>query len=110
MDRLFRVGAVYGSYFTTHDPAAGEVFRNVEICRAADPDGFTCVRAIITADSKGRVDVAWQHDDLTDGKLPIAAYDLEYNLPREGFWAAVKELIAQLEAGDFPPECVEYDF
>lgn len=109
MERLFRIGAVYGSYFTTHDPAAGEVFRNVEICTAADPDGFTCVRAIITADSKGRVDVAWQHDDLTDGKLPIAAYDLEYQ-EKLGFWAAVKELIAQLEAGDFPPECVEYDF
>lgn len=105
MDRLFRIGAVYGSYFTTHDPAAGEVFRNVEIRAAADPDGFTCVRAIITADSKGRVDVAWQHDDLTEGKLP----DLEYQ-ERVGFWAAVKEHIAQLNAGDFPPECVEYDF
>ena len=41
MEKLFKIGAVYGSYFTTHDPAAGEVFRNVEICTAADPDGFT---------------------------------------------------------------------
>jgi hypothetical protein len=109
MDRLFRIGAVYGSYFTTHDPAAGEVFRNVEISRTADPDGFTRVSAIITADSRGRVDVAWQHSDLTEGKLPIAAYDLEYQ-ERVGFWAAVKEHIAQLNAGDFPPECIEYDF
>ena len=109
MNINFKIGAVYGSYFTIHDPAAGEVYRNVELRTAADPDGFTCVRTIITADSKGHVDVAWQHDDLTEGKMPIASYDLEYQ-EKLGFWTVVKEHIAQLEAGEFPSECIQYDF
>ena len=49
MNKDFRIGRLYGSYFTCHDPEAGEVFRNVAICRDDINGGFTCVRAIILA-------------------------------------------------------------
>ena len=50
--------------------------------------------------------VAWFHEDLTDGRdNPYS--DIEYDLPREGFWAAVQEYAALMEAGDFPPECMD---
>ena len=62
MEKLFKIGSLYGSYFTCRDPEAGDVFRNVAICRD-DIDGvFTCVRAIITAGCDGRVEVAWDHE------------------------------------------------
>ena len=51
-------------------------------------------------------DVAWFHEDLTDGRdNPYS--DIEYGVSREGFWATVKEHAAMMEAGDFPPECMD---
>ena len=105
----FKIGAVYGSFYTVASPNE-EIFSLTRtgpyLWNVAE---FTIVECIITKDSAGKVDVAWRHDDLTDGKLPIAAYDLEYDV-WDGFWAVVQEHISMLNAGDFPVECIEYDF
>ena len=110
MNKDFRIGRLYGSYFTCHDPEAGEVFRNVAICRDDINNGFTCVRAIITAGRDGRVDVAWDHESLTDGRITTASYDLEYELGRRwGFWEVVRDTARDLAAGRIPPECGELE-
>ena len=67
--------------------------------------GLTCVRVIITKDTAGRVDAAWQHEDPTCGKMPIAKYDVGYQ-ETIGFWESVKDHIRMLESGDIPGECL----
>jgi hypothetical protein len=100
----FKIGSVHGECCDVIGPD-GARYLNVVLARYTD-DGFTLINAVITKDSAGRVDVAWSHDDLTDGR--INPYnDIEYDLPREGFWAAVQEHAAMMEAGDFPPECMD---
>lgn len=102
-NQTFKIGSVRGECCDVTGPD-GERYRNVALSRYTD-DGLTLIYAVITKDSAGRVDVAWSHDDLTDGRIN-PYYDLKYDLPREGFWAAVQEHAAQMEAGDFPPECM----
>lgn len=110
MNKDFRIGRLYGSYFTCHDPEAGDVFRNVAICRDDTDGGFTCVRAIISAGRDGRVEVAWDHECLTDGRITTANYDLEYELGRRwGFWEVVRDTARDLAAGRIPPECGELE-
>lgn len=110
MEKNFKIGSLYGSYFTCHDPEAGDVFRNVAICRDDIDNGFTCVRAIISAGRDGRVEVAWDHECLTDGCIPTANYDLEYELGRRwGFWEVVRDTARDLAAGRIPPECGEME-
>lgn len=104
MKKYFKIGEVSGEYYRVTGPR-GEHYRNVALARDID-GGVTRVYAIITKDAAGRVDVAWSHDDLTDGRVNPYS-DIEYDLPREGFWAAVKEHIAMMAAGDFPPECLD---
>ena len=104
MEKSFKIGEVTGKYYPVIGPD-GERYRNVALSRYTD-DGLTLTYAVITKDSAGRVDVAWSHDDLTDGRIN-PYYDLKYDLPHEGFWAAVQEHAAQMEAGDFPPECMD---
>lgn len=103
MSKNFKIGCVNGECYTVSGPN-GEHYRNVALSRDID-GGFTRIYAILTKDSAGRVDVAWSHDDLTDGRINPYS-DLEY---REdlGFWAAVKEHAAMMAAGDFPPECMD---
>lgn len=102
-DQYFKIGSVLGECYDVTGPD-GERYRNVALARDID-GGFTRIYAIITKDTAGRVSVAWFHEDLTDGRdNPYS--DIEYDLPREGFWAAVQEYAAQMEAGDFPPECM----
>ena len=110
MNKNFKIGSLYGSYFTRRDPEAGEVFRNVAICRDDIDAGFTCVRAIITAGRDGRVEVAWDHESLTDGRITTASNDLEYELGhRWGFWKVVLDTARDLAAGRIPPECGELE-
>ena len=110
MNKNFKIGSLYGSYFTCRDPEAGEVFRNVAICRDDIDAGFTCVRAIITAGRDGRVEVAWDHESLTDGRITTASNDLEYELGhRWGFWKVVLDTARDLAAGRIPPECGELE-
>lgn len=100
----FKIGSVHGECYDVTG-TDGERYRSVALHRDID-EGFTRIFAIITKDSAGRVDVFWSHDDLTDGRdNPYS--DIEYDLPREGFWAAVQEHAAMMEAGDFPPECMD---
>lgn len=103
MEKYFKIGEIAGEYFPGIGPD-GEHYRNVALHRDID-GGFTRIYAIITKDTAGKVEVVWSHDDLTDGRVN-PYYDLRYDLPREGFWAAVKEHIAMMAAGDFPPECL----
>jgi hypothetical protein len=103
MKKYFKIGSVHGECCAVTGPD-GERYLNVALHRDVD-GGMTRIYAIITKDSAGRVDVAWSHDDLTDGRIN-PYYDLKYDLPREGFWAAVQEHAALMEAGDFPPECM----
>ena len=107
---IFQSGRVYGAFYTVQEGQdTRPIYRNAELWRddLRDADGgLTCVRVIITKDTAGRVSVAWFHEDLTDGRdNPYS--DIEYDLPREGFWAAVQEHAALMEAGDFPPECMD---
>ena len=104
MSKYFKIGEVSGEYYAVTGPD-GARYLNVVLARYTD-DGLTLINAVITKDSAGRVDVAWAHDDLTDGRIN-PYYDLKYDLPREGFWAAVQEHAAMMEAGDFPPECMD---
>lgn len=104
MSITFKIGAVNGECYVVTGPNGGP-YRNVVLSRDTD-NGCTRIYAILTKDSAGRVDVAWSHDDLTDGRIN-PYYDIEYDLPGEGFWAAVQEHAAQMEAGDFPPECMD---
>lgn len=103
MEKIFKIGEVTGKYYPVIGPD-GEHYRNVELCRGVD-GGLTLVYAIITKDTDGRVDVAWSHDDLTDGRIN-PYYDLEYDV-RDGFWAAVQEHLAMMAAGEFPTECLD---
>lgn len=102
MEKIFKIGEVTGKYYPVIGPD-GEHYRNVELCRGID-GGLTLVYAIITKDNNGRVDVAWSHDDLTDGRVN-PYYDLGYR-EKIGFWASVKEHIQMLESGDVPRECL----
>lgn len=108
MEKLFKIGRLHGAYFTCRDPEAGEVFRNVAICRDDIDNGFTRVRAIISADRAGHVDIAWSHDGLTDGRITPASHDLEYDV-RDGFWQAVRDTARDLASGRIPPECGEME-
>lgn len=103
MKKSFKIGEVAGEYYPVTGPD-GEHYRNVALSRDID-GGCTRVYAFITKGATGKVNVAWLHDDLTDGRINPYS-DLEYDLPREGFWAAVKEHIAMMAAGEFPPECL----
>lgn len=104
MSKNFKIGSVNGECYVVTGPN-WERYRTVVLSRDTD-EGFTRIYVIITKDSAGRVSVAWSHDDLTDGRINPYS-DVEYDLPREGFWAAVQEHAAQMEAGDFPPECMD---
>lgn len=104
MNQTFKIGSVHGECCTVTS-FDGERYLNVSLHRDTD-EGFTRIYAVITKDSAGRVDVAWSHDDLTDGRIN-PYYDVKYDLPGEGFWATVQEHAAQMEAGDFPPECMD---
>ena len=104
MSKNFKIGCVRGSCYVVTGPD-GEHYRNVALARDID-GGCTRIYVIITKDTAGRVSVAWSHDDLTDGRINPYS-DVEYDLPREGFWTAVQEHAAQMEAGDFPPECMD---
>ena len=104
MSKNFKIGSVRGSCYRVTGPD-GERYLNVSLARDI-VGGFIRIYAIITKDSAGSVSVAWSHDDLTDGRINPYS-DVEYDLPREGFWAAVQEHAAQMEAGDFPPECMD---
>lgn len=104
MSKYFKIGSANGEFYDVTGPE-GEHYRNVALSRDTD-EGFTRIYVIITKDSAGRVSVAWSHDDLTDGRINPYS-DVEYDLPGEGFWAAVQEHAAQMEAGDFPPECMD---
>lgn len=104
MNQSFKIGSVHGECCTVTGPE-GERYLNVSLHRDTG-EGFTRIYAVITKDSAGRVDVAWSHEDLTDGRIN-PYYDCEYDLPGEGLWAAVREHAAQMEAGDFPPECMD---
>lgn len=109
MDKIFRIGRlIHGAYYTCHVPEAGEVYRNVALCRTDIDDGNTCVRAIISADRAGHIAIAWSHDDLTDGRITPASHDLEYSV-RDGFWQAVRDTARDLAAGRIPPECGELE-
>lgn len=101
MKKYFKIGAVSGEYYLVTGPS-GEHYRNVALARDIY-GGMTRVYAIITKDAAGRVDVAWSHDDLTDGRVNPYS-DIEYR-EKLGFWAAVQEHLAMMAAGDFPPEC-----
>lgn len=103
MSKYFKIGSVNGECYTVTGPD-GERYRNVALSRDI-VGGLIRIYAILTRDTAGRVSVAWSHDDLTDGRTNPYS-DVEYDLPREGFWAAVQEYAAQMEAGDFPPECM----
>ena len=103
MKKYFKIGSVNGELYDVTGPD-GARYRNVELSRDI-VGGFIRIYAIITKDSAGRVEVAWSHDDLTDCRINPYS-DLKYDLLREGFWAAVQEHLAQMEAGDFPPECM----
>lgn len=105
---VFTINGIHGIYYTTRDPNAGEIYRNATLCRDDLDNGHTAVRVYITADTAGRVDIAWQHDDLTDGRITPASYDLEYDV-RDGFWAAVQDAARDLAAGRIPPECGEME-
>lgn len=107
MNKIFKIGSVSGSRYDVIGPE-GEHYRNVELWRDDLRDaegGLTRVRVIITRDTAGRVDAAWQHEDPTCGKMPIANYDVGYQ-ENIGFWASVKEHIQMLESGDIPGECL----
>lgn len=104
MKKSFKIGEVAGEYYPVIGPD-GEHYRNVALSRDIY-GGLTRIYAIITKDTDGRVDVAWSHDDLTDGRINPYS-DLEYALPREGFWAAVQEHLAMMAAGEFPQECLD---
>lgn len=102
MKKSFKIGEVVGEYYPVIGPD-GEHYRNVALCRDSD-DGMTRVYAIITKDIAGNVDVAWSHDDITDGRIN-PYYDLGYR-EKIGFWASVKDHIQMLESGDIPGECL----
>lgn len=104
MSKYFKIGSVNGECYTVTGPD-GERYRNVALSRDI-VGGFIRIYAILTRDTAGRVSVAWSHDDLTDGRIN-PYYDLKYDLSGEGFWTAVQEHAAQMEAGDFPPECMD---
>ncbi len=103
-NQTFKIREIAGELYDVTGPD-GERYRNVALSRDI-VGGFIRIYVIITKDSAGRVDVAWSHDDLTDGRINPYS-DVEYDLPREGFWTAVQEHLAQMEAGDFPPECMD---
>lgn len=106
MKKYFKIGEVAGEYYPVIGPD-GEHYRNAELWRddLRDADGgLTRVRVIITKDTDGRVDVAWSHDDLTDGRIN-SYYDLTYQ-ETVGFWESVKDHIQMLESGDVPGECL----
>lgn len=103
-DQYFKIGSVLGECYDVTGPD-GARYRNVALARDID-GGFTRIYVFITKDTAGRVSVAWFHEDLTDGRdNPYS--DIEYDLPREGFWATVKEHIEIMAIGDFPPECMD---
>ena len=102
MEKYFKIGEVAGEYYQVISPD-GEHYRNVALSRCID-GGLTRVYAIITKDAAGKVDVAWSHDDLTDGRIN-PYYDLSYQ-ETVGFWASVKDHIQMLESGDIPGECL----
>ena len=108
MDKIFRLGRLHGAYYTCHVPETGEVYRNVALCRTDLDGGSTCVRAIISADTAGRVDIAWSHDDLADGRITPASHDLEYDV-RDGFCTAVQDAARDLSTRRIPPECGEME-
>ena len=105
MKKSFKIGEVTGEYYPVIGPD-GEHYRNVALSRDAD-GGLTRVYAIITKDIAGNVDVAWSHDDLTDGRVNPYS-DLEYR-EKLGFWAAVQDAARDLAAGRIPPECGEME-
>ena len=104
MEKIFKIGEVTGKYYLVTGPD-GERYRIVALSRDI-VGGFIRIYAFITKDTAGRVYVAWFHEDLTDGRdNPYS--DIGYGVSREGFWATVKEHAAMMEAGDFPPECMD---
>lgn len=105
MKKSFKIGEIAGEYYPVIGPD-GEHYRNVALSRDAD-GGLTRVYAIITKDISGNVDVAWSHDDLTDGRVNPYS-DLEYR-EKLGFWAAVQDAARDLAAGRIPPECGEME-
>ena len=106
MEKSFKIGEVTGKYYPVIGPD-GKHYRNVELCRGI-AGGLTLVYAIITKDTAGRVDVAWSHDDLTDGRIN-PYYDLAYQ-ETVGFWESVKDHIRMLESGDIPGECLDLGY
>lgn len=108
MKKSFKIGEIAGEYYRVIGPD-GEHYRNVALSRDAD-GGLTRVYAIITKDIAGNVDVAWSHDDLTNGRITPASHDLEYELGRRwGFWEVVRDTARDLAAGRIPPECGELE-
>ena len=107
---VFTINGTHGVYYTTWDHEAGEIYRNVTLCRNDLDNGHTAVRVIISADRAGHVDIAWSHDDLTDGRITPASHDLEYELGRRwGFWEVVRDTARDLATGRIPPECGEME-
>lgn len=107
MKKYFKIGEATGEYYLVTGPD-GAHYRNAALWRddLRDADGgLTRVRVIITKDTAGRVDAAWQHEDPTCGKMPIAEYDLTYQ-ETIGFWESVKDHLRMLESGDIPGECL----
>ena len=111
MEKIFKIGEVTGKYYLVTGPD-GEYYRNAELWRddLRDADGgLTCVRVIITKDTAGRVDAAWQHEDPTCGKMPIAKYDVGYQ-ETIGFWEPVNDHIGMKESGDIRGECLRLGY